>query len=94
VEALTHLGQRIRQARIARNLTLAELASRVFVTEKTLRRIESGDPGASLSLLVNTLFALGRLQDMDMLLADDRISAMQLRRRLPRRASSTTRATP
>lgn len=63
-EALRDLGERIRFARKRRKQTLANLAKRMLVTPKTLRRLEQGDPGVSLGLLTSALFCLGLDQDL------------------------------
>lgn len=85
-DAVARLGKRIRQARIARGMTLSEMAAKVFVTTKTLRRVETGDPSASVAVLASALLVLGRASDFDHLMADDRILAMRLAQRAPRRA--------
>ena len=64
-DRLTQLGQRIRLARKRRRITLNTLASRMFVDEKTLRRLEKGDPGVSLGVLVTALFCLDLENDLD-----------------------------
>ncbi len=43
-----HLGALVRQARIARNWTMAELAERARVSLPTLKRIEGGSSSTSL----------------------------------------------
>ena len=54
-----HLGQNIRQARLARRFTMAELAMRADVSERTLMRLEKGDPGVGIGNLAAVLAALG-----------------------------------
>jgi transcriptional regulator with XRE-family HTH domain len=90
-DQLIHLGQRIRQARLARQLTLVELAARVFVTPKTLGRVEAGDPGVSLAVLASTLSALSHQPDLDHLVREDAVAAAHQRARLPQRASPRAR---
>jgi transcriptional regulator with XRE-family HTH domain len=48
VETARILGGRIRLARHRRGWTVAELASRVGVTPKTMLKVESGDPSVRL----------------------------------------------
>ena len=62
---LTALGERIRLARKRRGMTLAELSTRMFVDEKTLRRLEKGDPGVGMGVLGAALFVLG-LDDLNL----------------------------
>lgn len=57
--ALAHLGPRLRAARQARNLTLAELASRAQISTSTLSRLESGKRQATLELLLPITRVLG-----------------------------------
>ena len=84
-DALARLGQRLRQARIARKLTLDDMAAKVFVTPKTLRRVEAGMPGVSLATVASVLFVLGRTQDLEGLMADDRVLASRQQARFPQR---------
>lgn len=58
IEALRQLGERIRIARKRRGLTLSVLAERMLVSEKTLRRLEQGEPGVGLGVLASALFCL------------------------------------
>ena len=64
-DRLVQLGKRIRIARKRRRITLQSLASRMFVDEKTLRRLEKGEPGVSLGVLVTALFCLDLENDLD-----------------------------
>ena len=64
---LVQLGNRIRLARKRRKITLKTLADRMLVDEKTLRRLEKGDPGASLGVLATALFCLSMEEDLDKL---------------------------
>jgi transcriptional regulator with XRE-family HTH domain len=66
-EAARHLGVLVRQARLARRWTLAELAERARVSPATLKRIEKGAPSASLGVWLAVLERLGllpRLKDL------------------------------
>lgn len=56
---LKKLGENIKIARKRRSLSQAEMASRMFVSQQTLIRLEAGDPGVSLHVLVNALHILG-----------------------------------
>ena len=59
MRSLTDLGQNIRQARLARRFSMAELAMRADVSERTLMRLEKGDPGVGIGNLAAVLAALG-----------------------------------
>lgn len=64
-----HLGALVRQARIARNWTMAELAERARVSLATLKRIEGGSLSTSLGAWlavferVGLMSRLGELRD-------------------------------
>lgn len=63
-----HLGALVRQARLARRWTLAELAERARVSPATLKRIEAGSLSASLGAWLAVLERVGllpRLQAID-----------------------------
>ena len=68
-ELLQQVGQNIRTARIRRNLTILELANRVHVDERTISRLEKGDPSINFKNLVTVLMVLG-LEDSVFDLAD------------------------
>lgn len=70
---LAALGGRLRAARLRRKLTQAVLAERVGVTLPTLRKMETGDPSASLATVVRVLQALGLAGDIDKLAAQDEL---------------------
>jgi transcriptional regulator with XRE-family HTH domain len=58
-EAILRIGERVRLARTRRGITQSEMAERMFVTRKTLFRLERGEPGVSLSVLASALWVLG-----------------------------------
>jgi transcriptional regulator with XRE-family HTH domain len=60
-EVTRHLGALVRQARLARGWTLAELAERSRVSLATTKRIESGASSASLASWLALLERLGLL---------------------------------
>jgi transcriptional regulator with XRE-family HTH domain len=65
--SLETLGQNLRVARSRRGWTLEEMAQSMFVTRKTLSRLEKGDPGVGLSVLASALFVLGFIEDLSKL---------------------------
>jgi transcriptional regulator with XRE-family HTH domain len=86
-DAVSRLGDHIRIARKRREMTLEDLASRMFVTRKTLSRLENGDPGVSLAVLASALWALGFEQDI-MEIAHpekDKVGIYREQQRLPKR---------
>ncbi len=66
VEAATLLGQLIRQARIARKITIAELAERAGMSKALVQRIEKGDMGCS----IGAVFEAGTIVGVRLFEAD------------------------
>jgi transcriptional regulator with XRE-family HTH domain len=65
-EAITYLGRLIREARIERKETAAQLAERAGISRGLLQRIERGDPGCSIGAAFETAALVGiRLFDLD-----------------------------
>ncbi|WP_148254978.1 helix-turn-helix transcriptional regulator [Aidingimonas lacisalsi] len=96
---LRKLGSRIKQARLARNLTMQLVAERAMTTRQTVSRIEAGDPSVSFGTVLAVLNALGLLSSVDGV-ADPKedVVAQQLqreshekRRARPRDPASSTR---
>ena len=81
---LSLLGRRLRQARLGANLTQQALAAQVGVSVKTVRNAEDGQ-NISLETLILLLGGVGRLNDLEYLLADPGPSPIELARRLGRR---------
>jgi DNA-binding XRE family transcriptional regulator len=50
VDALMLLGQLIKEARIRKSMTAAELSERIGISRSLLLRIEKGDPGCSIGV--------------------------------------------
>lgn len=59
--AIALLGNLIRQARIERRMTIAELAERAGVSRGLVQRAEAGDPGCSLGAVFEMAAILGIL---------------------------------
>jgi transcriptional regulator with XRE-family HTH domain len=62
---LRELGERIRFARKRRGMTISDLAVGMMSSAKTVQRLEKGDSGISLGVLMATLMCLGLEKDMD-----------------------------
>lgn len=67
--ALRMIGERLRDARLARNEPQARFAVRIGVSVPTLRKLEQGDPDVAVGAFVEALWALDRLGDLDAVLA-------------------------
>jgi transcriptional regulator with XRE-family HTH domain len=82
---LKELGSRLREARLIRNLSQADLASEAGLGRVTLQRIEDGRSGSTANL-IRILRALDLLDDLDRLIPAPTPSPVeQLRRRGQRR---------
>lgn len=64
-DKIIKVGQNIKLARKRRKFTMQDMAERMFVTRKTLQRLESGDPGVSFSILASALLSLGLESDLE-----------------------------
>lgn len=69
--SLTDLGQNLRQARLARRFSIVELATRADVSERTLIRLEKGDPGVGIGNLAAVLAALGSPESLAAVMAPE-----------------------
>src|SRR3569623_406495 len=59
LDAVVLLGQTIRQARIAKKLTTAELAEQAGVSRGLIQRIEKGDPGCTVGAMFEAAVIVG-----------------------------------
>ena len=84
---ISRLGDHIQIARKRRAISMAEMASRMFVTRKTLSRLENGEPGVSLGVFAMALWVLGLDRELlDVALPEkDRAGIFLERQRLPKR---------
>ena len=95
IDNIAELGIRIKIARTRRKLTMEEMSSRMFISRKTLGRLEKGDPGVSLAVFASALWVLG-LDDDLRLLADplkDTFGIFQDRKNQPKRVGKTKQDT-
>ncbi len=79
---LAELGARIRALRIARRLTVAEMAQRLLCAPATYRALEAGKPTCSIGHLANALWLLGQMESLDQVarLPADVVPAKRVRR--------------
>ena len=84
---IAQLGERIRIARKRRIITMEDMASRMFVTRKTLARLEKGDPGVSLAVFTAALWVLGLEEDLlEIAMPEhDKVGLFREKQRLPKR---------
>jgi transcriptional regulator with XRE-family HTH domain len=90
---LQQLGERLALARKRRGLTQAELSERMQTTPRTLYRLERGDPGVGLGVLVRVLGVLELDRELDSLVADDAVGQWAMQGRTPRRVRGKRRVT-
>jgi transcriptional regulator with XRE-family HTH domain len=77
-KAVELLGQLIRQARIERKLTAAELAQRANLSRGLVVRIEKGDPGCTIGAVFEAAAVVGvRLFDADQTALTDMVRAQR-----------------
>lgn len=65
-QALARLGARIRLARTRRKLRQADLAAQIGRTRATVVALEKGSPTTEIGAYVSALWALGLLQELDL----------------------------
>lgn len=70
------IGQMLEHLRLSRNITQRQLAADAGLSERTLRRLESGD-NPTLDPLVRVLIALRVLQNIDLLVPNARIRPIE-----------------
>lgn len=63
-QSVALLGERIRTARLRRQLSTDELARACGLGRRTLYRIESGEPGVAMGSVLAVLWKLGLLNTM------------------------------
>lgn len=76
-EALaSEIGSKLERLRLSRNITQTDLARDAGISERTLRRLESGE-GATLDSLLRVLIALKISQNLDLLVPDPRVRPIE-----------------
>ncbi|HEV2364900.1 MAG TPA: helix-turn-helix transcriptional regulator [Caulobacteraceae bacterium] len=63
--ALEKLGQRLRTARLRRNLTIAEVGRKIGAGERAIADAEKGKPSTSIATYAGLLWAFNLLRDLD-----------------------------
>lgn len=95
--ALKEMGENIRLARLRRRLSATVLAERAGITRVTLKKVESGDPGATLGAYANVLQSLGLSSDLLLIARDDVLgrklqdAGLDVPKRAPRKTSKNLR---
>lgn len=85
---LTQLGERIRLARLRRQLSAAAVAGRAGISRTSLYKAELGNAGVTLGTYLRVLAVLGLERDLDAVAADDKVGRklqdLMLQPRAPR----------
>jgi transcriptional regulator with XRE-family HTH domain len=69
LETAQRLGERIRRARKARKISLTQIEKTCRIHRTTLSRLERGEPGVSLGVLLTVLEYFNELADLELLLS-------------------------
>jgi transcriptional regulator with XRE-family HTH domain len=85
--ALQKLSADLSLARRRRRLSQSDLAQRSGVSERSIRRLESGDPGCSLENLARILQVLGEIERLERLFdtGTDELGLLLMNEALPRK---------
>lgn len=94
IKQLAALGERLRLARVRRDLGTELFAERMGVSRETLRRLEKGDPTIAMGTYMRALRVLGLDGDIDNVARDDvlgrKLQDLTLPRPRPRGARTDT----
>jgi transcriptional regulator with XRE-family HTH domain len=92
---LVSLGERLRLARLRRNLGVEVTCERAGISRMTLYRAEAGSPAIALGTLVRLLSVLGLEADLDLIARDDKLGrVLQDQQLAPRRARRARSSAP
>ena len=73
LKLLAEFGERLRLARLRRQLGVADVAARARISRTTLHRVEAGSAAVSLGTYVRVLSVLHLADDLAAVAADDRL---------------------
>jgi transcriptional regulator with XRE-family HTH domain len=90
LKQLESLGERMRLARLRRNLTTELFAERMGVSRETLRRLEKGDPTIAMGTYLRALRVLNLDADIDAVAKDDELGRKLQDQALPMSRSTRT----
>lgn len=88
---LIDLGERIRLARLRRNIRAQLLADRAGISRQTLSTLENGSGSVSLATFIQVLFVLGLEKDLEEVAKDDVLGRKLQDLNLPTRRRATKR---
>ena len=82
---LANFGERLRLARLRREISAETLASRASISRMTLHRAEKGSPAVSMGTYLRILAALHLTDDINLLAKDDQLGRKLQDLNLPKR---------
>jgi transcriptional regulator with XRE-family HTH domain len=90
---LIDLGERIRLARLRRNLSVELVSERAGISRATLWSVEKGAPSVAIGIFVQVLLSIGLEKDLLLVAKDDILGQRLQDARLPlrRRAAKRTK---
>jgi transcriptional regulator with XRE-family HTH domain len=91
LKQLSALGERLRLARVRRDLATELFAERMGVSRETLRRLEKGDPTIAIGTYMRALRVLGLDGDIETVARDDELGRKLQDLALPRPRPRGTR---
>jgi transcriptional regulator with XRE-family HTH domain len=91
---LADLGNRLRLARLRRDLPAAAVAASAGISRMTLHRAEHGEPAITAGTLARILGVLGLAGDLALLAREDPLGRQMQDARLPARRAAKTVASP
>src|SRR5690554_3651136 len=88
---LVDLGEKIRLARLRRNMSAQMLAERAGISRQTLSKLENGSGTVSLAVFIQVLFIVGLEMDLEAVARDDVFGRKLQDLQLPTRRSAQKR---
>ena len=96
IALLTDFGERLRLARLRRDLSIDVLCERAAISRMTLYRAERGESAVAIGTYLRILSALKLEADLDLIAADDRLGRLiqdsTLAPRRTKRSASKTKS--
>lgn len=92
-QLLTAFGERLRLARLRRDLGTAVVAARASISRTTLQRAEDGSPAVTMGTYLRILSVLQLADDLEGLAKDDRLGRKLQDLGLPERKRARKRET-
>ncbi len=86
---LTAFGERLRLARLRREISAESLAERASISRMTLHRAEKGSPAVAMGTYLRILAALHLQDDISLLAMDDKLGRKLQDLELPKRRESS-----